>query len=233
MDEQSQDDWLPCNIASRVETPIPHTALHLVSFNVRYSESLEDGSTREHSEDGVKSDRLRLLASADGAVLGLPEVTSDSDPADAQQSLIRLRDSNTGAGLADRQLALHSVSILMVTMRSSLGIGMWQTVSVREVDEEEQLLEYMHSEQARNSMLSSADGPGSGVGDRSRDKTSVRCRNQADSEHDVFQHMQSIGDREEDNHSALSAFDPYGRHLQVYKGIKLYEDSARKEQVRR
>lgn len=96
MDEQSQDDWLPCNIASRVETPIPHTALQLVSFNVRYSEWLEDGSTREHSEDGVKSDRLRLLASADGAVLGLPEVATDSDLTDAQQSLTRMRDSNTG-----------------------------------------------------------------------------------------------------------------------------------------
>jgi hypothetical protein len=119
VDEQSLDDWLPCNIASRVETPIPHTTLQLISFNVRYSESLEDGSTREHSEDGVKSDRLRLLASADGAVLGLPEVATDSNPTDIQQSLTRMRDSNTGAGLADKQLALHSVSVLMVAMRSS------------------------------------------------------------------------------------------------------------------
>lgn len=113
---------------------------------------------------------------------------------------------------------------------------MWQTVSVREVDEEGQLLEYMRSEQARNNMLSSADGPGSGVvGDHSSSssgRASVRCRNSQGSD-PVLQHMQPIGDREEDNHSALSAFDPYGRHLQVYKGIKLYEDSARKEQVRR
>lgn len=91
---------MPCEIASRVETPIPHTALQLVSFNVRYSESLEDdgdGSIREHTEDGVKSDRLRLLASADGAIQGLPEVANDSDPSDVQQSLTRMRDSNTGA----------------------------------------------------------------------------------------------------------------------------------------
>lgn len=106
MNEQAQDDWLPCDIASRVETPIPHTALQLVSFNVRYSESLEDGSTREHTEVGVKSDRLRLLASADGAVQGLPEVATDSDLTDAQQSLTRVRDSNTGrCVLTDRQTA--------------------------------------------------------------------------------------------------------------------------------
>lgn len=99
---------------------------------------------------------------------------------------------------------------------------MWQTVSVREVDEEEQLLEYMRSEQARNNMLSSADGPDRSTGSG---RASVRyCRNQ--------EHSEEGDDREEDNHSALGAFDPYGRHQQVYKGIKLYEDSARKEQVR-
>ena len=36
---------------------------------------------------------------------------------------------------------------------------------------------------------------------------------------------------EECDDSALSAFDPYGRHKSVYKGIRLHEDTDRKELV--
>ena len=31
--------------------------------------------------------------------------------------------------------------------------------------------------------------------------------------------------------SAMSAYDPYGRHKNVYKGVRLHEDSNHKEQV--
>jgi len=229
--EQSKDDWLPCEIADRVEIPILHTDLQLISFNVRYYVTLEDGSIRVQYEEGVKSDRVRLLASADGAVQGLPEVSAvGNDPIDVLQPLARMRDSNTGRCVQTVRHRVYTVDTndLMSTCCSSPGIGMWQTVSVREVDEEEQYLEYMRSEQARSEMLSTAHAPGLGIGNRSSSSSGKTSnpRDQADYEGNM-----AIGDREEDNHSALSAFDPYGRHLQVYKGIKLYEDSVRKEQV--
>ena len=107
---------------------------------------------------------------------------------------------------------------------TSAGIGMWQTVSTREVDEEEQLLEHVRSDQARNDMLSSAaDNESNDISGNHRSGKAVPSSSR---HHDPL-----IGDREEDNHSALSAFDPYGRHLQVYRGIKLFEDATRKEQV--
>jgi hypothetical protein len=31
--------------------------------------------------------------------------------------------------------------------------------------------------------------------------------------------------------SAMSAYDPYGRHKSVYRGIRLHEDTDRKAQV--
>jgi hypothetical protein len=38
---------------------------------------------------------------------------------------------------------------------------------------------------------------------------------------------------EELDDSAMSAYDPYGRHKDVYRGIRLHEDTDRKAQVRR
>jgi hypothetical protein len=40
------------------------------------------------------------------------------------------------------------------------------------------------------------------------------------------------GAGEEVDDSAMSAYDPYGRHKSVYKGIRLHEDTDRKALVR-
>jgi hypothetical protein len=67
---QALDEWCAGAIEGRNETPVPYTTLVLVSFDVQYTITLPSGEAQVVAEKGIKSDRIRLLASAEGEALG-------------------------------------------------------------------------------------------------------------------------------------------------------------------
>jgi hypothetical protein len=92
----------------------------LISFDVSYTVSSEEQAqlANEVEEKGVKSDRLRIPIS----VAEEQEIRASHHAASAEPEPVAL-DENT-------------------------GVGMWQTVSVRDVDEEKELLEHETTKQA-------------------------------------------------------------------------------------
>ena len=101
---------------------------------------------------------------------------------------------------------------------------MWQTVSVREVDEEE---EYLQSEMERNHMLTHNNNQNSNT-----DYTKNTLRMNSNSS-GISKEIGEGNDREGESDNALSAYDPYGRHTHMYKGIQIStaNDKDYKEKV--
>ena len=65
---------------------MPHTSLVLVSFDVEYTVPAQGDSSGEAQtvvEKGIKSDRIRLLAQADGTLPGDNQGTAPTRPAAA------------------------------------------------------------------------------------------------------------------------------------------------------
>ncbi len=71
---QADDEWYSGRIDARHDTPIPHTTLFLVTFDVEYKvKSHTLGDEVVVKDKGIKSDRIRLLAEPDGTVPGYIE----------------------------------------------------------------------------------------------------------------------------------------------------------------
>eukprot|EP01039_Chlorochromonas_danica_P003452 gene3452-3781_t len=98
---EALDEWLEAEVTRRVEIVIPHTQLTLCSFDVRYSIPGDVVETVE--EKGVKSDRLRIVASSE-----------------MQEEVIKQQESEEP---------------IPPKISEETGIGSWQTVSVREIDQ--------------------------------------------------------------------------------------------------
>lgn len=116
-------------------------------------------------------------------------------------------------------LVTAAVTYLIITLIISLlttGIGAWQTVSIRQVMDEEK--ELQDSEQMREEMLRVAGSSREANITRNSSSSAAASRGGGEAE-------------EEGEDNAMSAYDPYGRHKQVYKGIRLYEDEGQKEKV--
>ena len=70
-----------------METAVPHTSLVLVSFDVAYTVPAQEqqgdssGEAQTVVEKGIKSDRIRLLAQADGTLPGDNQGTAPTRPA--------------------------------------------------------------------------------------------------------------------------------------------------------
>jgi len=108
--DESLDEWMEGEVIKRNETPIPNTEMYILSFDVEYKR-VDPAAQRMHTdevplvtESGIKSDRIRLLGTANGELL------------------IPYQDFNLPAA---------------PIIDENTGIGMWQTVSVKVVDEEE------------------------------------------------------------------------------------------------
>ena len=89
---------------------MPHTTIVLKSFDVKYIVPGDNESNNLLSENGVKSDRLRIIADE-----------KDLEPAEANEAAV----------------VAAAPQVDQVT-----GIGGWQTVTVREVDEVKEREEY-------------------------------------------------------------------------------------------
>jgi hypothetical protein len=57
-------------VIARIESPVPYTTLVLVTFDVEYALPQESGEMSVVQEKGIKSDRIRLFADAQGEVQG-------------------------------------------------------------------------------------------------------------------------------------------------------------------
>lgn len=192
---KGDDEWYSGSILRRLEKPIPHTELKIVSFIVSYNRA-SDGSDAQQLEieEEIKSDRIRLKANAEGIVLTVP---TDSQTHQYTAPI----DSNTGI---DKSIGVKRV--IQSLKRSCYllpGVGMWQTVSVREVDEEKEREE---SERIREEMIAGKHFHQSSKGSSSRND--------------------SHGSDDD-----IDPFDPYGRVKTTQRGIKLYEDAERKHKV--
>lgn len=89
--QQRLDEWYSGNIIRRVEVAVPNTDIKLVSFDVRYTminkASAEEEETKEF---GIKSDRIRLLATEDGkVVLGPYEAAAAAVNANTGEFIMR------------------------------------------------------------------------------------------------------------------------------------------------
>eukprot|EP01038_Epipyxis_sp_PR26KG_P007581 gene7581-10329_t len=121
------DEWFPGEITARLETHVPHTVVTLKTFDITYQIPQENGTISDYKEDktdvavelkvekGVKNDRIRLFANADGTLI-----------------------DNT------------RLKPIAPIINDNTGIGMWQVVSVREIDEEQELLDEMNRQAAEN-----------------------------------------------------------------------------------
>jgi len=56
-------------VIKRNETPIPNTEMYLLSFDVVYIRVAPAVPASEVTESGIKSDRIRLLGTANGELL--------------------------------------------------------------------------------------------------------------------------------------------------------------------
>lgn len=131
------EEWVPARVLQRKETAVPHTNLVLKTFSVRYNrlEAFTD-QPLPTVEDGVKADRLRLLAYPDGTVMvDGPDpagVIQDSDNTSATVSV----SSASVQGAAKRAAVAAPKSLLDVD--PEVGFSAWSTVSVEVVDDAEQ-----------------------------------------------------------------------------------------------
>lgn len=92
----------------------------------------------------------------------------------------------------------------------SSGLGKWQTVSVRVVDEEQEQREH---EEAREAMLEDQNTHSFAISSKSKAAVALGQEDQGVVNQD----------------SALAAYDPYQTNL--YKGVRLQDDENRKNDV--
>lgn len=110
---ENLDEWFDVETLVRKETAIPHTNVVLKTFNATYSIPDEaSGVSKSVTETGLKSDRFRIVA----------------DEKDLQG------ETNEAASIAGVPAAPK--------VDEYTGVGGWQTVTVREVDEEKEHEEY-------------------------------------------------------------------------------------------
>lgn len=102
---QEIDEWLPATIVHRHEKPIPNTSITLKSFDVEYVITTPDGAETRELENDIRSDRLRIPSSEKGEGYQVYE------------------------GYTPAPLPVQSV------IQETTGLGGWQTVSVKVVDE--------------------------------------------------------------------------------------------------
>jgi hypothetical protein len=191
LQNQDIDEWCAGLVVKVVRTAVPHTELFLLAFDVQYctpstpavaAASISSSNSASSStlpspppppptaliaqhgtsvtsaaagentdvnvnvvdEKGVKSDRIRILAEADGTVPGFEFACPGEEGADAAAAVVPApvipKDENT-------------------------GIGMWQTVAVREVDKEAELLALQESERLRELMFKAGGGDGADKND--------------------------------------------------------------------
>lgn len=91
---------------------MPNTNIVLVSFEVQYKITLEDGSEETTQENGVKSDRLRMIANEEQD----PEIFST---------------------IAEEEKAVILPPPPPAPLDENTGVSVWQTVSVTVVNEDE------------------------------------------------------------------------------------------------
>lgn len=108
---QELDDWFPAQITKRVQIKVPNTAIELLSFEVHYTISAEDGTEEVAEETNVKTDRLRMIADQE----------LDRDVLDKIEEEKKLNEPPPPPAPIDE----------------NTGVSVWQTVSVTVYDEEE------------------------------------------------------------------------------------------------
>ena len=153
------------------------------------------------TERGVKSDRLRLLADQDGKIdcgssseAGAGTVSSTGS---AEEALASIRaqpaviEENTGTNMSVcwgeggggfwnskyccTYLTYGGVVCYLLCLLAGAGLGAWQTVSVRQVADDERLREQEESERAAEEMLAHGGQLGAVLGDSHKVSVVVSC----------------------------------------------------------
>lgn len=145
---ENEDDWLPAVIVGVREVPVPYTTVTLKMFSVSYSSSggVDGSGPGLVTEEGVRSDRLRAwvdeadnIVDADGQVLVTAVHCRPAAPTGGEE---RLRDTGAGEGEGEIPVAVAASVV------ESTGLGAWETVAVRVVDEEQEAFERADRERA-------------------------------------------------------------------------------------
>lgn len=138
---EHSEEWVPARVMQRHETAVPHTNLVLKSFSVRYNrlEAFTD-QPMATVEDGVKPDRLRLLAYPDGSVMadGPDPAGIIRDEENGEVANDHAGSSADATGHARAKKAAVAGPKSLLDMDPDTGFSAWSTVSVEVVDEKEQ-----------------------------------------------------------------------------------------------
>ncbi len=173
---EEMDDWFDATIKNRKDIIVPNTELKLKFFTISYfikNDETNENNTEEIIEESVKSDRLRI-----------PITENNKD----------LLGTNENSLVDNNKVDSENPKVDEMT-----GIGRWQTVSVKLIDEEK---EKELEEQRRIQ------------------EEEERIENEKQKKLEQMKLYELNSDFGADN--ALSSYDPYGKN--IYRGIAIKSD---------